>query len=122
MRISDWSSDVCSSDLDPRRNRRRLWPEPGGDRAGVARRPAGSPAQPARCLDLFARRLRRHRIRRASAVHPQLGARLLTDLLRGVAPVRHFPLRGINVLLTLKELRSEEQRSEFQYLMRISNA
>src|SRR3546814_7076949 len=34
MRISDWSSDVCSSDLDRRRHRRRLGV--GGDLRGAA--------------------------------------------------------------------------------------
>src|SRR3546814_2499445 len=34
MRISDWSSDVCSSDL-PARSRRQVHAEVGGERIGV---------------------------------------------------------------------------------------
>src|SRR3546814_15803634 len=39
MRISDWSSDVCSSDLGARRARRQGAPGPGGDRKPHAARP-----------------------------------------------------------------------------------
>src|SRR3546814_7723448 len=39
MRISDWSSDVCSSDLDIPRHRRRGGKRGYGDRRGVEQRP-----------------------------------------------------------------------------------
>src|SRR3546814_1087136 len=39
MRISDWSSDVCSSDLGGRHRRRReRTPQPRGDHLGPSRR------------------------------------------------------------------------------------
>src|SRR3546814_4207712 len=51
MRISDWSSDVCSADLQGRSARRlpgkqnRSRPHPGSTRGGT-------PVQPARLLDI----------------------------------------------------------------------
>src|SRR3546814_17701399 len=40
LRISDWSSDVCSSDLRIRRSPQRRARDPGGEAAGIA---AGTP-------------------------------------------------------------------------------
>src|SRR3546814_2327364 len=41
MRISDWSSDVCSSDLRQQRDPRRGDPRPGRDRPALPGNPAG---------------------------------------------------------------------------------
>src|SRR3546814_6789896 len=93
MRISDWSSDVCSSDLPPRLHdqghegpARVLHPGDGP--------PAGGPPPDAR------RRGRRARVRAARRVH-------VPGLLPG-------PRRGAG--------RSEEHTSELTSLMRISYA
>src|SRR3546814_3969466 len=104
MRISDWSSDVCSSDL----HRAAMGPRlPGGrDHAddGDARR-AESPlfrSDTARSTDTC------HSVRFRGAL-PRRGARLLRALLVvGSDP----PCNG----------RSEEHTSELQSLMRISYA
>src|SRR3546814_6673550 len=48
-RISDWSSDVCSSDLD--RHRRTGAQQPFGDRPADALRTAGDHAMPALQVD-----------------------------------------------------------------------
>src|SRR3546814_19730621 len=65
MRISDWSSDVCSSDLDPRA------PDNGGDRRRVARRLDAADA---------ARRLPRARTRTARP--PELARQAQADARR----------------------------------------
>src|SRR3546814_14647088 len=50
MRISDWNSDVCSSDLFP------CAPGPGGLQ-GPARRPAAAPASPMKEASMAGREL-----------------------------------------------------------------
>src|SRR3546814_4222777 len=107
MRIRDWSSDVCSSDLDrgsvaqrrgADRPESRARPEPGVDPrrfGGPDRaRPAGGQGT--------GRRLSRRIGRLAVAVHPR------------PRPVRFEPCRDA--------ARSEEHTSELQSLMRISYA
>src|SRR3546814_1725376 len=97
MRISDWSSDVCSSDLGRRRGARqpraRLCARGSGDRYAGADRDAAFPdlARRSRGAAGAARRRRARRARRY-----------------GRAP--------------LTERRSEEHTSELQSLMRISYA
>src|SRR3546814_3671850 len=94
MRISDWSSDVCSSDL---RQTCRTHTHRGASarmrpRAGVERRPGLVP--PRRALDLDLARARdQERERQSCATHTDRGAS-----------------------------RSEEHTSELQSLMRISYA
>src|SRR3546814_5783367 len=94
MRISDWSSDVCSSDL------------PAAVRGPAARTPpaVGPHARPpAAAVDLAA-----DRTRRAAAVR-----RPAPDLLRA---------RGLRPVQRPDPRRSEEHTSELQSLMRISYA
>src|SRR3546814_9010487 len=57
MRISDWSSDVCSSDLRARRGRRGRGSSPLGTRVGRGTRADASAALPAGRL-LFCRERR----------------------------------------------------------------
>src|SRR3546814_6209389 len=45
IRIMDWSSDVCSSDLDPERQRRHPDLRPHGGGHDLARAPTGSPTR-----------------------------------------------------------------------------
>src|SRR3546814_8011026 len=98
MRISDWSSDVCSSDLGswcpPRPDRRRVRAWRGGRSRPAARAGEGAPG------------LYRHRRRRKSA--RGLQARGEHPEARGEEGRRG----GI--------FRSEEHTSEIQSLMRIS--
>src|SRR3546814_17491489 len=42
MRISDWSSDVCSSDLAPRHCRRGVWADLGQGAAPCGEQPTGA--------------------------------------------------------------------------------
>src|SRR3546814_20448415 len=83
MRISDWSSDVCSSDLDglPRLGARR--PAPGGGRNERAAAPDGGdaafrPVQPWP-PDLRRAEARRHRAAVRPAVRPPRRRRGLSD-------------------------------------------
>src|SRR3546814_8873607 len=101
LRISDWSSDVCSSD-------RRCAPASAKASGWGPVRPT---AVPRRC-------------RRAAAAAPW-GSRAMSTLLAGLRPLitldkvrREFP-SGEG---TIAVLRSEEHTSELQSLMRISYA
>src|SRR3546814_10003369 len=102
MRISDWSSDVCSSDLSPIPNpqspQRRA--ERDADAEGMARQPA---PRAARCL---VRRCDRAGGDGAGGGDRQPGAVAVGGAASGAD-------RG---------LRSEEHTSELQSLMRISYA
>src|SRR3546814_10420916 len=97
MRISDWSSDVCSSDLaaEGHQGGRRLRLGPGQEPRGQALRHAGlhAGADPGS---------RRHGPRRHLA-----------------CPGKRYPYPG---LLNIQAGRSEEHTSELQSLMRISYA
>src|SRR3546814_1180203 len=103
MRISDWSSDVCSSDLTCRK--------------ALQSQEARTQCQPARLLFADRRRDRRHRRDRAFVLDRQhdresrWNAALYAARTRGA---QHLHARGL--------LRSEEHTSELQSLMRISSA
>src|SRR3546814_6997173 len=104
MRISDWSSDVCSSDLDPGGERGRLV---GGDRR--RRLPDGAVYVP---------------IGGEHADETGLGLELAGDLpgfARGdhhLVPAQQVGAQDCRLLLVELEERSEEQTSELQSLMR----
>src|SRR3546814_1543677 len=113
MRISDWSSDVCSSDL--LRGGHGLRPA-RCRRVHQAERPAPAPAEPPEALTPHpfpTRSLRAGRSRRGSPRPPRRPA-------AGAAPAgpsgrrRPFP--------PVRWPRSEEHTSELQSLMRISSA
>src|SRR3546814_8861316 len=111
MRISDWSSDVCSSDLrhGARRGRRRRTPrtglpaQSGGVDAGAAARRAGSPEalNHTSVAGLH------------SGLRPKQPVGLDTDLLGNCSCIALPPA---------SMQRSEEHTSELQSLMRISYA
>src|SRR3546814_10159604 len=109
MRISDWSSDVCSSDLpDWRQLFETRFPELrhlSGRLGGVPRRGARRDADQYKIYRLSARARthRRHRLAR-------------------LAPERHHPSVGSGPLQQVHRERSEEHTSELQSLMRISYA
>src|SRR3546814_3069717 len=101
MRISDWSSDVCSSDLESRHRLPSVLP-------GTSFLPATDCPTPARCRDA------------ASAWRLSEPSRGLSDAQMSVADRR--PSRRRTCLCTCPTMRSEEHTSELQSLMRISYA
>src|SRR3546814_3935999 len=118
MRISDWSSDVCSSDLTT-------------TRAGAARRrPAGARAEDSSRAVLTALR----RIIRATDLHSKQLSRevgLTTPqvvVLQAVRDLGEVTTGQLSRRVSLSQgtvttiLRSEEHTSELQSLMRISYA
>src|SRR3546814_6903879 len=112
MRISDWSSDVCSSDL-ARRSRR----------PAVGARPPPSRYRAGR---ICARRDRRQSARSAGAISaagPAVGVGRGGDLVGAVRPGRHLVDRRQHPGAAVPgRARSEEHTSELQSLMRISYA
>src|SRR3546814_8754615 len=114
MRISDWSSDVCSSDLIRRHPRQYL-------------RPAGSDGRKRRRRDRAAARTCRDRTGSKQADGKPRRLRLLPARSR-VLPQkdkrgdRRSPAAALQVNGTRPELSSEEHTSEIQSLMRISYA
>src|SRR3546814_6985169 len=101
MRISDWSSDVCSSDLECLRS--------------VVLRSAGRPCY---------RRLRRGVCGRTRhvAVWPAARHRRRNVVFADMARIYGGPLCHTMNLSMPARLRSEEHTSELQSLMRISDA
>src|SRR3546814_6635601 len=112
MRISDWSSDVCSSDLEIDR-RRALAP----DRGELRQRAGRGIAAAGRCVRARQRGVDIHRQR--------IGTLARGGDAFGVARigVRHERLVGaVAIGLGPALARSEEHTSELQSLMRISYA
>src|SRR3546814_8589117 len=118
MRISDWSSDVCSSDLP---GRRRLRPQElrGHDRRaeGLYRRQVAGRILQALCRKQQegVRRRRRADLEDQRTRRQADERQLRADLEPRVG--HHFEDEG-----SLRAFRSEEQTSELQSLMRISYA
>src|SRR3546814_4210719 len=118
MRISDWSSDVCSSDLRPHR-RAGLRPEDQRRHAGGgAKRPGRDP------------RLSRRRGGRGPASGDRPGPAAGDPVMLQIRGVHTYyghieALKGVDLDVKQGEivtLRSEEHTSELQSLMRISYA
>src|SRR3546814_10764479 len=114
MRISDWSSDVCSSDL------LSLWPNPRVDAATEE-------------CDFDLRELRTKRMSIYLGVYPDELDRVaplynllfqqLVDLNVRDLPDEKTPLQNLVLLAEFARIgRSEEHTSELQSLMRISYA
>src|SRR3546814_10062432 len=108
MRISDWSSDVCSSDLLP--DPRRLGEAPGiPSPASLLRRRAGFDLRPHPFAVPAASASHQGSMdERAVAAHDQAALRTQLHTPRNLHATRHR--------------RSEEHTSELQSLMRISYA
>src|SRR3546814_1196161 len=109
MRISDWSSDVCSSELGDVQLFYRTQPQAPAGRAARFRQPCDLPDCPCR------RRSQRHPDARGDPAHRPLGAR---DCGGGALPPR--PQHDRDAAEPLWVARSEEPTSELQSLMRIS--
>src|SRR3546814_7396035 len=102
MRISDWSSDVCSSDLEDAARRSPRWQR----RLPAGRAPVSDPP-----ADLqFAPQV--HRL--APTVATALGDERIDRL--------QYALAGAAITVGMQLVRSEEHTSELQSLMRISYA
>src|SRR3546814_6705876 len=120
MRISDWSSDVCSSDLGDRaRAAARGHGDPGRLRLRGRARPVGRGAAEVRA--------RAAADRGPGAAHPRRHAG--GDLAAACAPGARAPRGGVaptyvsrRALANAAASRSEEHTSELQSLMRISYA
>src|SRR3546814_2783171 len=115
MRISDWSSDVCSSDLRPLRL---------GDRVNQCPQSVLIDNQ----FQRVAAQKARHPFRRAGVAEVPAAHRLLGDMDRRVAGGAECVSHAIGVMRGAMEgqqdvsHRSEEHTSELQSLMRISYA
>src|SRR3546814_6734845 len=138
MRISDWSSDVCSSDL------REPFPRVADRQLEAGRLAAGQFAQAGDEFQQPHRRGERRMPRRRDAVQPLRHAAGGGDLGADLGPGQHAAVAGLGALRELELdhlhlrvarvggetflaeaavlLRSEEHTSELQSLMRISYA
>src|SRR3546814_2534064 len=116
MRISDWSSDVCSSDL-VRFVEHAQWASPAHRNRSV---PAGA-AFVIASLIRFAHRLARE-TRALGAVEFAMTAPFLILLYVGGFQLMDAISAYRKVTVTTRSLRSEEHTSELQSLMRISYA
>src|SRR3546814_6901493 len=96
MRISDWSSDVCSSDLS-------------------GARPRGTAAGSQRSASRRRRNCRRH-------PPPRVAGRRCRDCRQASVPAPRHHWRRSDVRAENRRRRSEEHTSELQSLMRISYA
>src|SRR3546814_2994198 len=116
MRISDWSSDVCSSDLPlPLRGRRR---RPGAGRTRAPRRHAGRSRGIVRS-ECAAGAAGMNAMIDAPALPLDRLGRPLRDLRLSVIEACNF---RCGYCMPADKVRSEEHTSELQSLMRISYA
>src|SRR3546814_3827315 len=138
MRISDWSSDVCSSDLKTRpqflkvAGARRKWVTPGLV-LQAAKAPADAGEPEVRVGFTVTRKVgnavERNRVKRrlraaAAEVFPSLGC-AGTDYVvvgRMATLTRPFSALKADLEQAVRKLRSAEHTSELQPLMRISYA
>src|SRR3546814_2006409 len=106
MRISDWSSDVCSSDLEPRSRAscRLCW---GADQGGACLQHLGPRCERGLRAPAWAKWHAGDRARRRGGARGVPTARLPREVAQGGAVMTR---------------RSEEHTSELQSLMRISYA
>src|SRR3546814_7615483 len=109
MRISDWSSDVCSSDLRVISGEAKVGP--------IAPGPQAAPARPADQSEVLGYSVTDGR---AVSVPPVDGANARQDWPSGW--VQHRSIRLDQLVAQANRYRSEEHTSELQSLMRISYA
>src|SRR3546814_3967916 len=114
MRISDWSSDVCSSDLDLVQD----------DPARARRLPAGQGAQPPAAGGRVPEGLRPDGIGEVGQGRAELGelTRLADALPASAASANAPPWMATADSSLRRAARSEEHTSELQSLMRIAYA
>src|SRR3546814_7143255 len=118
MRISDWSSDVCSSDLACRHLHGHRHVAPGVQPDDDRHPPAGGRAESRR----GGREPRRMSLR-TYALGGGFGCLALAAFVQGVLPMLEPQSRHSKVTSVVRtDLRSEEHTSELQSLMRPSYA
>src|SRR3546814_7243911 len=121
MRISDWSSDVCSSDLN--RGRFRGWPQAQIDAKHITVAVAGAqqfddaPADPLGCVDRIFPRAARQGLRIEE--EDRIDVRTVVQFTAAMLAKRDH---GKSARFGVRHTRSEEHTSELQSLMRISYA
>src|SRR3546814_6296546 len=115
LRISDWSSDVCSSDLD------YVGPRRDGEDA-VGKRPVGARRVPDRGKIEEIAAIERHAVAMAARAHAKFGGRDQATA-RGEGAAFGADEAIIDAVGEARiGTRSEEHTSELQSLMRISYA
>src|SRR3546814_10418844 len=117
MRISDWSSDVCSSDLQDGRAEEAVGIPPVAGAGGRAAGAEDALIEAVELLALFRRLLALARRGGTLGLHPRLDRGVLRV---EVGKVRHQVLHHRHMRQRID--RSEEHTSELQSLMRISYA
>src|SRR3546814_2362898 len=110
MRISDWSSDVCSSDLVDRRDHR--------DQVAYLVRMQRRIAQRERAALADAEQVDRVQVVRVAQVVDGAAEEAFDVVLQGEEPVGAVGVAPVDDV----DIRSEEHTSELQSLMRISYA
>src|SRR3546814_9567072 len=121
MRISDWSSDVCSSDLGGR----RISGEPGEEHPDAARREARGGGGDGAMAGLGRGGLCDRRVvhdRRRALAAAGTGRMKRTGINFAVEALEPVTLHGPPLLAERDLMRSEEHTSELQSLMRTSYA
>src|SRR3546814_6335708 len=106
MRISDWSSDVCSSDL--------------AVRSRIYRGMVAAHRRPDHLPDLFGAAAQKRLLSRRSAAGCDVANR--RDEARGIILLHEMPAAQRPMRHAVRAGRSEEHTSELQSLMRISYA
>src|SRR3546814_5849017 len=118
MRISDWSSDVCSSDLAPPQVARL---EPGAFATSAPMTADVAAAEGARVRALIrARRMRDQFFRSELFADPAWD--MLLDLMAARLEHKRVSVSSLCIAAAVPVTRSEEHTSELQSLMRISYA
>src|SRR3546814_1964951 len=119
MRISDWSSDVCSSDLTGLAGWRRADTEQGAERLRILDR-IDDTARPFRTRQQRARADREFVDRLPVEMNVETAALVLIEFLD--FRIVGEPVVRVRSLVESGDARSEEHTSELQSLMRISYA
>src|SRR3546814_10262416 len=125
MRISDWSSDVCSSDLGPARAGHRAGSglRRGSARQRVGRRPRSPRGDEAQQHLHGVLPQRRQRLRRPEVAAEDRREGGAVGDVEEAERARYCPWWMFSIItIRMKSSRSEEHTSELQSLMRISYA
>src|SRR3546814_5707895 len=112
MRISDWSSDVCSSDLQGVRP--RIAPDAGVDQPDI-------PARLTHRQRMDRKPVQVGEVKQLDQPHRVFGKEIVAGCCK-LSPVQHEAVELLGRAADRRQARSEEHTSELQSLMRISYA